>query len=72
MLSRWAYGAAPPLPSPSTLAKYLSGLEHPLGEKEILDMFAQMAAALEYLHSRKILHRSLSITHVCTLDLTCL
>ena len=35
-----------------------------LGEPQLLDWFVQMALALEYLHSRRILHRALKTANV--------
>lgn len=40
-----------------TLAQYLSSLEKPLEEREIIIMFQQIVAAMRHIHEHNILHR---------------
>ena len=47
-----------------TLAQYIQKQDTPIPEYQILYMFNQMAHAVRYLHSRKILHRDLKTANV--------
>ena len=47
-----------------TLAQYIQKRESPIQEHQILYMFHQMAQAVGYIHSRKILHRDLKTANI--------
>ena len=40
-----------------TLAQYLAKCEAPLSEDTVTDLFAQMLAAVAYVHNNSVLHR---------------
>jgi len=40
-----------------TLAQYLAHRDKPMGEKEILEIFSQVALAIKHIHQHNILHR---------------
>ncbi|XP_053387860.1 uncharacterized protein LOC123541853 [Mercenaria mercenaria] len=47
-----------------TLAKYLSSLQNPLEERDLILMFQQMVAAIRHIHEHKILHRDLKTANI--------
>ncbi|KAL4216374.1 hypothetical protein ACF0H5_024101 [Mactra antiquata] len=47
-----------------TLSKYLSTMEKPLDEREIIMMFQQIVAAIRHIHEHKILHRDLKTANI--------
>jgi len=40
-----------------TLAQYLAQRDKPMDEKEILEIFSQVAQAIKHIHQHNILHR---------------
>jgi len=40
-----------------TLAQYLAQRDKPMDEKEILEIFSQVAHAIKHIHQHNILHR---------------
>lgn len=47
-----------------TLAKYLSSLQNPLEERDLILMFQQIVAAIRHIHEHKILHRDLKTANI--------
>ncbi|XP_064645738.1 uncharacterized protein LOC135499037 [Lineus longissimus] len=47
-----------------TLAQYLSHRDAPLDEKEILEIFQQMVAAIRHIHEHNILHRDMKTANI--------